>query len=234
MKGRRLLDEADVVVYAGSLINPRLLEGLKAELHDSSGMDLDGITETIKKALDAGKKVVRLHSGDISFYSAITEQVHRLRKLGVEAEVIPGVSSLSAGAASLRQELTVPEVSQTVIVTRMAGRTPVPESEGLAGLSAHRATMAIFLSIGMIDKVLEELKKGGCPEDTPVVVVERASWDEEKIIRGTIGDIAGKVKEAGVERTALIYVGDALRASIEEPHSKSKLYDGGFSHGYRE
>ncbi len=233
VKGKRLLAEADVVLYAGSLVNPALLEGLKAEVYDSSSMDLDGITKIIRKAVGKGKKVVRLHSGDISFYSAMNEQVHRLRKLGIEVKAIPGVSSLSAGAASLCQELTPPELSQTVIVTRMAGRTPVPEQEGISKLSAHRATMVIFLSVGMIEGVSEELKKGGYPEDTPVVVVEKASWPEEKVIRGTIKDIAGKVKEAGIERAALIYVGDALRTSLQEPQAVSKLYDRDFKHGYR-
>jgi precorrin-4/cobalt-precorrin-4 C11-methyltransferase len=233
VKGRRLLGEADVVVYAGSLVNAALLEGLRAELHDSSKMDLDGIIHVISKAVEEGKKVVRLHSGDLSFYSAITEQVRRLRELGIEAEAVPGVSSLAAGAAILRQELTPPELSQTVIVTRMAGRTPVPEREGISNLAAHGATMVIFLSIGMIKAVMEELKKGGYPEDTPVVVVEKASWPEERAIRGTIGNIAGKVEAAGIERTALIYVGDALRDFTREPQASSKLYDRDFSHGCR-
>lgn len=233
VKGRRFIDEADVVVYAGSLLNPALLEGLKVELHDSSGMDLDGITEVIRKAVEEGKKVVRLHSGDLSFYSAITEQMHRLRRLGIEVEAIPGVSSLSAGAASLCQELTMPGVSQTVIVTRISGRTPVPEREGISMLSAHGATMVIFLSVDKIEGVAEELRKGGYPEETPVVVVEKASWPKEKVIRGTIEDIAGKVKAAGIERTALIYVGDALRTSLKKPQAVSKLYDRDFKHGYR-
>lgn len=233
VKGKRLLDEADVVVYAGSLVNSALLEGLKAELHDSAGMDLDETTEIMSGAVLEGRKVVRLHSGDLSFYSAITEQIHRLRKLGVDFEVIPGVSSLAAGSAALRQELTVPETSQTVIVTRMAGRTPVPEREGIRNLSALGSTMVIFLSIGMIDEIVKELLKGGYAENTSVVVVERASWPEERIIRGTIADIAGKVKEAGIRRTALIYVGEALRASLEEPSAASKLYDRDFKHGYR-
>lgn len=233
VKGRRLLDEADVVVYAGSLVNPALFEGLKAELHDSAGMDLDEITGVMKKAVDGGKAVVRLHSGDVSFYSAITEQIRCLKKLGVEAEVVPGVSSLAAGAAALGQELTVPEVSQTVIVTRMAGRTPVPERESIASLASHGASMVIFLSVGMIEELCRELIAGGYPEDTPVAVVERASWPSERVLRGTLSDIAGKVREAGIKRTALIYVGPAVAASVEETRAASKLYDKGFKHGYR-
>lgn len=233
VKGKGFLDEADVVVYAGSLVNPELLEGLKAELHDSAGMDLDEITEIMSRAALEGKKVVRLHSGDLSFYSAITEQIHRLRKLEIDSEVVPGVSSLAAGSAALRQELTVPETSQTVIVTRMAGRTPVPEQEGIKDLSSHGSTMVVFLSISMIEELAAELLKGGYAEDTPVVVVERASWPRERIIRGTISDIAGKVREAGIKRTALIYVGEALRASLKESSAASKLYDSGFKHGYR-
>lgn len=232
VKGGRLLKEADVIVYAGSLVNPALLEGLKAELYDSAGMELDEIIEVMREAAEKGK-VVRLHSGDISFYSAVTEQIHRLRKLGIESEVIPGVSSLAAGAAALRQELTVPEISQSVIVTRMAGRTPVPEREGIASLSTHGTTMVVFLSVGMIEELSRELLKGGYPDDTPVVVIERASWPSERIIRGTLAAIAAKVKEAGIKRTALIYVGPALDASLKQPEEVSKLYDGKFSHGYR-
>lgn len=233
VKGKGLLDEADVVVYAGSLMNPALLEGLKSELHDSAGMGLGEITDIMRRAALEGKKVVRLHSGDLSFYSAITEQIHRLRKFGIASEVVPGVSSLAAGSAALRQELTVPETSQTVIVTRMAGRTPVPEREGIKDLSSHGSTMVVFLSIGMIEELVAELLKGGYAEDTPVVVVERASWPKERIIRGTISDIAGKVRDTGIKRTALIYVGEALRASLEEPLAASKLYDSDFKHGYR-
>jgi len=233
LKGRRLLDEADVVVYAGSLVNPVLLEGLKAELHDSAGMDIDETTAIMSRAAVEGKRVVRLHSGDLSFYSAMTEQVHRLRKLGIEATAVPGVSSLAAGAAALCQELTVPETGQTVIVTRMAGRTPVPEREGIKDLASHGSMMVIFLSIAMLEELLKELLKGGYSEDTPVVVVERASWPEERVIRGTVSDIAEKVREADITRTALIYVGEALRASEEKPPAASKLYDRNFKHGYR-
>ncbi|MEJ2255373.1 MAG: precorrin-4 C(11)-methyltransferase [Nitrospirota bacterium] len=232
-RGRGTLDEAQVVLYAGSLINTALLDGLRAECHDSAGMDLDEIVEVLEKAALEGKRVVRLHSGDVSFYSAITEQIHRLGERGIEVEVVPGVSSLAAGAAALGQELTVPEVSQTVIVTRRAGRTPVPEKEAIELLASHRATMVVFLSVGMMEELAGELIEGGYPAGTPAAVIERASWPGERVIRGTLQDIAGKVREAGITRTALIYVGESLRASLEAPGKTSRLYHRDFRHGSR-
>lgn len=232
LKGRKLLDNADLVIYAGSLVNPALLNGIKAEIHDSAGMTLDEIIEMIKESVKNNKSVVRLHTGDPSFYGAISEQIERLRELDISYEVIPGVSSAMAGAAVLGQELTVPEISQTVIFTRIEGRTPVPERERLGELAKHRATMVIFLSVGMIENVRDELLKG-YPEDTPVVVMERVSWPEERVVRGTLKDIAGKVKEAGIKKTALIYVGEALRASEELLKKESRLYHKDFKHGFR-
>lgn len=232
MKGRRLLDAADVVIYAGSLVNPVLLEGLRAEIHDSASMNLEEIVAVMAEAVERNRTVVRLHTGDTSFYSAISEQIERLRALGISFEVVPGVSSAMAGAAALGQELTIPEVSQTVIFTRVEGRTPVPEGEGLADLARHRASMVIFLSVGLMDKVVGELRQG-YREDTPVVVIEKASWPDQRIIRGTLKDIAAKVAEAGVKKTALIYVGDSLRASIDSLGKESLLYRKDFSHGYR-
>ncbi len=232
LKGRRLLDEADVVIYAGSLVNPALLDGIKADIHDSAGMTLDEIINLIKTSVDKGKKVARLHTGDTSFYSAISEQIEKLRELNIEYEVIPGVSSATAGAAMLGQELTIPEISQTVILTRMEGRTPVPEEEKLSELAKHQASMVIFLSAGMIEKVRDELLTG-YPEDTPVVVIEKVSWPEQKIVRGTLRDIAEKVTEAGIRKTALIYVGEALRASEASLGRESKLYHKDFKHGFR-
>ncbi len=233
LKGRRLLDSAEVVVYAGSLVNPALIDGLKAELHDSAGMSLEEITDMLVKSANAGRKTVRLHSGDISFYSAITEQIRILKKAGIGCEVVPGVSSLAAGAAALGQELTVPKVSQTVIVTRAAGRTPVPESESIASLASHGATMVIFLSVGLIEKVMADLLEGGYPAETPVSVIERASWPEERIIEGNIGDIAQKIKDAGIKKTALIYVGRTIGFGKTGGGTSSKLYDRNFSHGAR-
>ena len=232
VRGRKLLNAADVVIYAGSLVNPALLEGIRAEIHDSAGMTLDEIIDVIQENFKQGKLIVRLHTGDPSFYSAISEQIERLRELDISYEVVPGVSSAMAGAALLGQELTIPEISQTVIFTRIEGRTPVPDKEKLSALAKHGASMVIFLSAGMIDKVRDELLEG-YPGDTPVIVIERVSWPEERTVRGTLKDIADKVKDAGINKTALIYVGEALRASEEKLGRESKLYHKDFKHEYR-
>ncbi len=232
LKGRRLLDSADVIIYAGSLVNPALLDGTKAAIYNSASMTLNEIMEVIRKSVDEGKTVVRLQTGDTSFYSAITEQIEILRSWHIQYEVVPGVSSAVAGAAILGQELTVPEISQTVIFTRLEGRTPVPETERLSELSKHRATMVIFLSVGMIEKVKEELLEG-YSVDTPVVIIEKATWPEQRVLRGRLKDLDVLVKEAGIKKTALIYVGDALRASEGSLGMRSRLYDEDFKHEYR-
>jgi precorrin-4/cobalt-precorrin-4 C11-methyltransferase len=232
IKGRKILDAADVVIYAGSLVNPALIEDLKAEIYNSASMTLDETTEVIKKSIADKKTVVRLHTGDTSFYSAISEQIERLRKLNIQYDVIPGVSSAMAGAAILGQELTIPEISQTVIFTRLEGRTPVPETERLSELAKHKATMVIFLSVGMIEKVKDELLQG-YSEDTPVVIIEKATWPEQRILKGALKDIVEMVKNADIKKTALIYVGESLRASSESLGKESKLYDKDFEHEYR-
>jgi len=232
VKGRNLLDSADVVIYAGSLVNPELLKGLKAEIHNSASMNLDETTEVITKSVSMGKNVIRLHTGDTAFYSAISEQIEKLRELNIEYEVVPGVSSAMAGAAILGQELTIPEISQTVIFTRLEGKTPVPESEKLSELAKHRATMVIFLSVGMIEEVKAELLQG-YSEDTPVVIIEKASWPEQKIVKGKLKDIVSLVEGAGIKTTALIYVGESLRASEKSLGKESKLYHRDFKHGHR-
>ncbi len=233
MKGRKLLDAADVVIYAGSLVNKALLEGIKAEIYDSAAMNLEQIIEIIHKSIAENKMVVRLHTGDTAFYSAISEQIEKLRKLKIDYEVVPGVSSAMAGAAIIGQELTIPELSQTVIFTRMEGRTPVPESERLAELAKHKSTMVIFLSVGMIEKVYEELIEG-YTQDTPFVVIEKASWQEQKVIRGRLKDLVSHVQSANIKKTALIYVGEALLASENSLGRESKLYDKAFKHEYRQ
>jgi precorrin-4/cobalt-precorrin-4 C11-methyltransferase len=233
IKGKKILYKADVVIYAGSLVNPELLTGLKAEIHDSAKLNLDETSEIIRESIEKGKIVARLHTGDTAFYSAISEQIERLREYGIEYEVIPGVSSAMAGAAVLGQELTIPEISQTVIFTRMEGRTPVPEKEKLGDLARHGTTMVIFLSVGMVEQVRDELLQG-YPEETPVAVVERATWPTQKVVRGLLKDIVGMVKDEGIKKTALIYVGEALRASKEPLGKQSKLYNKDFKHGYRE
>ncbi|MBI5026824.1 MAG: precorrin-4 C(11)-methyltransferase [Nitrospirae bacterium] len=232
IKGRKLLDKADVVIYAGSLVNSELLKDIKAKIFDSSKMTLDEIIDVIKASINNDKTVARLHTGDTSFYSAISEQIERLRELNIEYDVIPGVSSAMAGAAVLGQELTIPEISQTVIFTRIEGRTPVPDTERLSEMAKHRATMVIFLSVGMIEKVRDELLKG-YSEDTPVVVIENVSWPRQRIIRGTLKNIAELVKAADIKKTALIYVGESLKASDMGLKKESRLYNKDFKHGFR-
>lgn len=232
VKGRKILESAGVIIYAGSLVNPEVFAGTGAEVHDSSGMTLDEIINLMRSSYENGQTVVRLHTGDTSFYSAISEQIERLRSLDIPCEVVPGVSSAMAGAAVLGQELTIPEISQTVIFTRIGGRTPVPEKEKLSDLAKINASMVIFLSAGMIEKVRDQLLEG-YPESTPVIVMEKISWPGGKIIRATLADIVGKVKEAGITKTALIYVGESLRASESGTKKESKLYDKDFKHGYR-
>jgi len=231
VKGQRLLQEADVVIYTGSLVPKALITGLKAEIHDSAGLNLDEVFAITLSSWQAGKKVVRLHTGDPSIYGAINEQIALLNENEIPFRVIPGVSSGLASAAALKTELTLPEVSQTVIFTRRGGRTPVPEKEDLALLASHQATMMIFLSVGMIEDVVTDLLAGGYPKDTPVAIVEKVSWPDEKQIRGTLETIAAQVKEAGIKKTALIAVGKVLAEG--PPPSLSKLYDKAFTHGYR-
>lgn len=235
VKGARLLREADVVVYAGSLVDLELVKtyAADAEVYDSAGMTLEETTQVLAEAVIAGKKVVRLHTGDPSIYGAIQEQMEALDRLGVDYQVVPGVTSAFAAAASLRQELTLPEVSQTVIFTRCEGRTPVPERERLSEIARIGATLVIYLSVGVIEKVVEQLLCGAYTPETAVAVVCRASWEDEQVIEGTLADIATKVREAGIERQALIIVGDVLAVRREGLKAKSLLYDGEFSHGFR-
>ncbi|MFZ5595634.1 MAG: precorrin-4 C(11)-methyltransferase [Bacillota bacterium] len=231
VKGARLIAGADVVIYAGSLVNPALLASCKqgAEIHNSAGMNLEEVLEVMYKAHAGGKSVVRLHTGDPSVYGAIQEQMDALSEKGIPFEVVPGVSSVFAAAAAVKNELTLPDVTQTVILTRLEGRTPVPEKERLAELAGHRSTMCIFLSVSQIERVAKELMEGGYDAGTGVVVVEKASWPDQKIVSGSLEEIAALVKKAGITRQALIMVGEVFGGS----YSKSKLYDRGFSHGYR-
>ncbi len=231
VKGKRLIDEADVIVYAGSLVNPAVLDGHKpgAEVYNSALMDLDEVIDVMSKAERDGKKVVRVHTGDPSIYGAHREQMDRLDELGIPYEVVPGVSSAFATAAVLNAEFTLPGRSQTVIFTRMEGRTPMPEGEKLRDLAAHRATMVIFLSIGFLDEMSAQLVEGGYAPDTPVAVVYKATWPDQKVVRGTLSDIAAKVEAEGIRKTALTVVGDFLR----EEHDLSKLYDGTFTTEFR-
>ncbi|MCX6669142.1 MAG: precorrin-4 C(11)-methyltransferase [Methanothrix sp.] len=206
VKGKSLLEEADLIVYAGSLVNPRLLEGRKAELVDSNGQSLEAAYAKIMDALRSGKKVVRLHSGDPSLYGAILEQMKPLEEAGVEVEVVPGVSSLFAASAALKTQLTLKGVSESLIVTRPAGTTL--ERDELAALSRHGTTLAVFLGIDKIRDIVASLDR---PGDTPVAVVYHASWPDQRILLGTLTDIAEKVEAAGISRSALILVGGVVK-----------------------
>ena len=231
LRGARLLGEADVVIYAGSLVNPELLQYARegAEIHNSAEMTLEQVLDTIRAAEKAGGTTVRLHTGDPCLYGAIREQMDALDADGVCYDDTPGVSSFCGAAAALNSEYTLPTVSQTVIITRMEGRTPVPERERLASLAAHGATMVIFLSIGLIDKVQTALLQGAYTPDTPAAVVYKASWPEEKIVRCTVGSLAESTRAAGITKTALIVVGDFLGTQYE----RSKLYDPAFTTEFR-
>lgn len=235
VKGARLLREADVVVFAGSLVDRELVRTYapEAEVYDSAGMTLEETTQVLAEAVAAGKRAVRLHTGDPSIYGAIQEQMAALDQLGIAYEVVPGVTSAFAAAAALKQELTLPEVSQTVIITRLAGKTPVPERERLAGIARLGATLVIYLSVAMIDRVVAELLQGAYTAETAAAVVARASWPDEQVVQGTLADIAEKARAAGIGKQAVIIVGDVLRARREGLAAVSKLYDKGFSHEYR-
>ena len=232
LKGHRLLQAADVIIYAGSLVNSALLDFAKAgaEIHDSASMTLPEVIETIEKAVAKGLMVVRLHTGDPSIYGAIQEQMDVLKKKNIDFEVVPGVSSFLATAAALKQEYTLPGISQTVIITRNEGRTPVPEREKLRSLASHQATMCIFLSITMLSDVVEELIAGGYAPDTPIAIVQRASWPEQKIVRATLETIVTEIADKGIDRTAMIVVSRCLGADYE----LSRLYAPEFSHMFRE
>ena len=231
VKGKRLIDEADIIIYAGSLVNPQVLSGAKpeAEIYNSATMNLEEVLEVMKCGVDAGQKVVRVHTRDPSIYGAHREQMVELDKLGIPYEIVPGVSSFLAAAASLKREYTLPGVSQTVILTRMEGRTAVPEREQIEALAAHQATMVIFLSVGEIETLSKRLQAGGYPADTPAAVVYKASWEDQKIVQGTLTDIAEKVKEAGIRKTALVTGGRFLGDTFE----LSKLYDAHFTTEFR-
>jgi len=231
VKGRDILTKCDVVIYAGSLVSNEHIKFCKegVEIHNSASMTLEDVLLVMKKAEDTGKMVVRLHTGDPSIYGAIKEQMDELDKLNVKFKVIPGVSSFSAAASAIKKEFTLPGVTQTVILTRVEGRTPVPERENLENLAKIGASMAIFLSIGMIDKVVEKLRRG-YGRNVPVAVVEKATWEDERCIIGTLDDISEKVKAANITNCAQILVGDFIDCEYE----KSLLYDKSFTHMFRE
>lgn len=235
VKGQKALAEADVILYAGSLVSPTMLKWARPEVEniDTASLDLTEITGRMIQAHRFGKRVVRLQTGDLSLYSAMQEQVEELDQAEVPYQVIPGVTAASGISAALAQEFTLPELTQTVILTRAAGRTPVPSEEELSKLASHKATLVIYLSVQMMESLVEKLIPAYGPE-APVIVGYRISWPDEKIIQGSLASIAEQVRKAGINRQALIVVSPALAARQQHLGKRSKLYDPKFSHGYRE
>ena len=231
VRGKELLEKADLIIYAGSLVNPALLDYAKPEckIMNSAVMTLEEVIAAMVPAAQAGQLVVRLHTGDPSVYGAHREQMDLLKSYNLDYEIVPGVSSFIGAAAALKAEFTLPDVSQTVILTRMAGRTPVPEKEEIASLAAHHATMVVFLSSSMLDGLSARLMEGGYEPETPAAIVYKATWPEQRVVRCTVGSLAESTKAAGITKTALIVVGDFLGTRYE----RSKLYDPAFATEYR-
>lgn len=231
VRGARLLAQADAVVYAGSLVSPALLSEVKpgCEIHNSAEMTLDEVIAVLTRVHAAGGMAVRLHTGDPSLFGAIREQMDALRTADIPFEICPGVSSFCGAAAALQAEYTLPGVSQSVIITRMAGRTPVPERESIQSFAAHRATMVVFLSAGMAGSLQAGLLSGGYALETPAAIVYKASWPDEKVVRCTVGTLAQAAADNGIDHHALICVGDFLGGAYE----LSRLYDPGFTTAFR-
>lgn len=232
VRGHKALCCADVIIYAGSLVNPELLKCRKEScvVHNSAGMTLEEVLAVMRAAAAEGKNLVRLHTGDPSLYGAIREQMDRLDTHAIPYEVVPGVSSFLGAAAALRAEFTLPEVSQTLILTRMEGRTPVPAAESIEKLAQHQASMAIFLSASMLESLSARLIEGGYTASTPAALIFKATWPEEKVVHTTVGSLNQAAQEHGISKTALVFVGNFLGSS----YARSKLYDPTFSHGFRE
>ncbi len=233
VRGAKLLSEADVVIYAGSLVNPGLLEMCRegAEIHDSAGMTLEEVVAVVEAAEARGASIVRLHTGDPSLYGAIREQMDMLDERGIAYDVTPGVSAFSGAAAALAAEYTLPNVSQSLIITRMEGRTPVPDGEKMRLMASHGCSMALFLSSGLVEETQAELLAGGVyTADTPAAIVYKATWPDERVYRCTVGTLASCAEENGITKTALIVVGGFLG----DVYDRSKLYDPSFSHMFRE
>ena len=231
VRGQRLLQSADIVIYAGSLVNPGLLSLCRdeCEIYNSAKMTLEEVMEVMERGEKEKKEIVRLHTGDPCLYGAIREQMDELDRCGISYEVCPGVSSFCGAAAALEAEYTLPGISQSVVITRMAGRTPVPEKESIRSFAAHQSTMVIFLSTGMLRQLSEELIRGGYPADTPAAIVYKATWPEEKVRRCTVADLAETAEAENVTKTALIVVGRVLDGEYE----RSKLYDPLFTTEFR-
>lgn len=231
VRGQRYLENADVIIYAGSLVNKALLKAAKegCQIYNSAYMTLEEVIAVMEKAEEKGLSTVRLHTGDPSLYGAIREQMDILRQKKIAFSVCPGVSSFCGAAASLQIEYTLPAVSQSVIISRAEGRTPVPERESIRKLAVHQSTMVLFLSSGLAGKVKEELLAGGYATDTPAAVVFKATWEEEKLLYTTVGRLPEDMEQEGIDKTALIIVGNVLGGEYQ----KSKLYDASFTTGFR-
>ena len=233
VRGMRALQEADVIIYAGSLVNPQLLEYTKenCEIYNSAKMTLEEVLDVIFAAEEKGLTTVRLHTGDPSLYGAIREQMDVLEEKNIAFDYCPGVSSFCGAASALNLEYTLPDVSQSVIITRMEGRTPVPEKESIQSFAAHRATMVVFLSTGMLEELSRRLIEGGYTADTPAAIVYKATWEDEKKFVCTVGTLAQTARENHITKTALMIIGDCVNAAH---YDRSKLYDPGFTTEFRE
>lgn len=233
LRGKKYLEEADIIIYAGSLVNPQLLEYAKAgcQIYNSAKMTLEEVLDVMFAAEKEGKTTVRLHTGDPCLYGAIREQMDVLDEKEISYDYTPGVSSFCGAASALNLEYTLPDVSQTVIITRMAGRTPVPEKEEIASLAAHRATMVVFLSTGLLEQLSERLIAGGYTADTPAAIVYKATWEDEKSFVCTVGTLAETAKKNNITKTALMIIGDVVSHSH---YNRSELYNPAFTTEFRE
>lgn len=231
IKGANIIRKADTVVYSGSLIPQPILDMCGGILHDASGMVREQITDILYRAASHGGVTVRLHDGDPTIYGAIREQIDSLEKMDISCIVVPGVTAMLASAAALRTQLTLPGVTQTIIITRMGSRTDVPYQESIKSLAAHRATMVLYLSVHLLPRITKDAMDGGYPAETPAAVIYRAGWDDQKIVTGTLRDIHEKTRTARITRTATIIIGDVVKPTRYE---YSRLYDKTFTHGYRQ
>jgi precorrin-4/cobalt-precorrin-4 C11-methyltransferase len=233
IKAKKLVEQADIIVYSGSLLNPKILEYAKkdAQFYDAALLDREKIYRILRDSTTEGKLAIRFHDGDPGLFSTIREQIDKLEKDGLQCSVVPGITAILGAAATMNLELTLPGNTQTLIITRAELRTPVPDREKISELAKHGATMVFYLSVHLISNIVEEILKGGIyTKETPAAVVYRATWEDQKIIKGTLGNIVNKTKESKIIKTALIIVGDVLAPTSYE---FSKVYDAGFTHGYR-
>ena len=233
LKAKKLVEQADIIIYSGSLLNPKILKYAKksAQFYDAALLDREKIYHILRNSTKDGKLAIRFHDGDPGLFSTIREQIDKLEKDGLQCKVVPGITAILGAAAAMNLELTLPGNTQTLIITRAEFRTPVPDREKISELAKHGATMAFYLSVHLIADVVEQLLKGGVyTKETPTAIVYRATWEDQKIISGTLGDIVKKTKESKIIKTALIIVGDTI---APKKYEFSKVYDAGFTHGYR-